>query len=37
MSFNGNWFDITFVAIVLILALLAFLRGFIRDFAAFLN
>ena len=37
MNFSGNWFDITFIAIILILALLAFLRGFIKDFAAFLN
>lgn len=37
MSFSGNWFDITFVVIVLVLAILAFLRGFIKDFAAFLN
>jgi membrane protein required for colicin V production len=37
MNFIGNWFDIVFIAIILIMAILAFLRGFIRDFASFLN
>jgi uncharacterized membrane protein required for colicin V production len=37
MNFTGNWFDITFIAIILITSVLAFLRGFIKDFASFLN
>jgi membrane protein required for colicin V production len=37
MSFIGNWFDIAFISIIAISAILAFLRGFIRDFAAFMN
>ena len=36
-NFIGNWFDIAFICIILTLAILAFLRGFIRDFASLLN